>query len=125
MVLRPDAPAFGGLGGLSIRELRIGRRAVLAASGEVDIATADRMCRAVAHAAESGALDLWFDLSEVTFLDSSGVHALVAARDDALARGASFVVICPYGPVLRVLRIAGLDRRLLIYPDRASAHEAC
>ena len=71
------------------------------------------------------ALDLWFDLSEVTFLDSSGMHALVAARDNAKARGARFVVICPYGPVLRVLQIAGLDRGLLIYPDRASVHAAC
>ena len=103
----------------------MGQGAVLAGSGEVDIATADRICPAVTQAAESGALDLWFDLSEVTFLDSSGMRALVAARDNAKARGARFVVICPYGPVLRVLRIAGLDRGLLIHPDRASAHPAC
>jgi anti-anti-sigma factor len=124
MVFRADGRALGDLGDLSIQEVRIGRRAVLAASGEIDIATAERICPAVTRAAESGAVDLWLDLSEVTFMDSSGMHAILAAQGAADAREARFVVICPEGPVLRVLQIAGVDRGLTIYPDRPSAHAA-
>ena len=124
MTLRAGAGALGDPGELSIQELRIGRRAVLAVSGEIDIATAGRICPAVAHALNAGARDIWLDLSAVTFMDSSGMHAIVAARDVAQACRASFVVICPDGPLLRVLRIAGLDRELRLYADRATAHAA-
>jgi anti-sigma B factor antagonist len=124
MTPRAGSRSLGDLGDLSIQELQIGRRTVLAASGEIDIATAARIHTAAARALRSGASDLWIDLSEVAFMDSSGIHALLAARQAADVREARFVVICPEGPVLRVLRIAGIDHKVTIHPDRASAHAA-
>ena len=124
MVSGADTRGLGDLGDLSIQVLRIGHRAVLAASGEIDIATAGQIGPAVTDAIEAGAMDVWLDLSEVTFLDSSGMHSILAARRSAQDRGARFVVICPEGPARRVLRIAGADRGLSIYRDRATAHAA-
>ena len=88
------------------------------------IATVPQVRAAITRAAESGALDVWLDLTDVTFMDSSGMHAMVDARRGADARQARFVIICPEGPVLRVVRIAGVDRGLAIFADRASAHAA-
>jgi anti-sigma B factor antagonist len=64
---------------------------------------------------------VWIDLSRVKFIDSTGLSALVAARR-VLVPARSLVLICPEGPALRVIRIAGLDRVFTIRPDRAAAH---
>jgi anti-anti-sigma factor len=120
----PDRAVPRDYGALSIREVRIGARAILAVSGDIDMATADRIRPAVAGAAESGATEVWLDLSDVRFADSSGMHAILACREAADAAKASFLVVCPDGPVLRVLRMLGLEREVTVHPDRASAHAA-
>jgi hypothetical protein len=40
------------------------------------------------------------------------------------AGGRHLVVICPEGPVRRVIEISGVEAALQIYADRASAHAA-
>ena len=47
-------------------------------AGEVDIATAPQLAETLADAANGGTVRV--DISGVTFLDSSGLHALVAAH---------------------------------------------
>jgi anti-sigma B factor antagonist len=81
---------------------------------------------AVLHAAVErvrtcGAAEVWIDLSRVGFIDSTGLSALLAARR-GLAPERPLVLICPDGPPLRVIRVAGLDRVFTIRPDRAAAH---
>jgi anti-sigma B factor antagonist len=111
-------------GGLEFAQLRVGHRTVLAASGEIDIATAPALREAVDTVLTSGALDVWLDLIAVTFMDSTGVRALLDTRDALSGTGRTFAVICPPGPVRRVLQIAGVDRDLPLFADRASAHAA-
>lgn len=125
MVLRADEPAPGaGPDGLHIEFLRIGHRAVLAASGEIDIASVDALRDAAQHALAAGALELWIDLSEIEFMDSSGLRTLIDTRQAVLASGRHLIVICPPGPVRRVMEISGVEAAMEIYPDRASAHAA-
>jgi anti-anti-sigma factor len=109
---------------LTVREIRVGHRAVLAVSGELDLATVDRLQTAVEAAIASGAAEVWVDLSHVGFMDSTGVRLLLSARALLRARSKSLAVICPPGPVRRVLEVSGLDRSLAIHPDRAAAHAA-
>jgi anti-sigma B factor antagonist len=114
----------GEVNGLGCGESRIGHRAVLAISGEIDIATADAFRAAIEQIIAADALDVWVDLSDVGFIDSRGVRALIDARGAASARHKRFVVICPPGPVYRVMEITGVAAVLTIHPDRASAHAA-
>jgi anti-anti-sigma factor len=49
------------------------------------------------------------DLSQLTFIDSSGLGALHAAKQRAIKNGVTLVVSRPSPMVHRVLEITGLD----------------
>ena len=106
---------------LTIIEHHVGRRAVLAVAGEVDIQTATDLQTAI-DTAGSRALEIWVDLSDTTFMDSSGLHALVTARAHLAQASRRLVLICPQGPVLRVLTLTGLDQLFEIYATRGAAN---
>ena len=62
------------------------------------------------------------DLHEVSWLDSSGVGAIVSCAKHAGERGAVIkIVLPPEGPARRVFLICQLDRALETFPDAASA----
>jgi anti-sigma B factor antagonist len=108
---------------LTIAEHRVGRRAVLSVAGEVDISTAADLRTAI-ETAGTRAFEVWVDLSETTFMDSSGLHAMAQARaclDEANNR---LALICTDGPVLRVIKLAGFDRIFEIHPSRSDANHA-
>ena len=65
---------------LDLSESRVGHRLVLAATGEVDIASAGILREALSGAAESGAAQIWLDLTNVEFMDSTGITAIVDAH---------------------------------------------
>ena len=57
-----------------------------------------------------GAGDLLVDLSEVTFLDSAGLHVLFRLARRLAERGATLAVVVPPGsPVRRVVEIAYVE----------------
>jgi anti-anti-sigma factor len=49
------------------------------------------------------------DLTSVTFLSSFGVRLLLVGAKVCAERGGKLVVLCPAGPVTKVLRIARFD----------------
>jgi anti-sigma B factor antagonist len=106
---------------LQVEEIQVGPRLVLSLAGEVDLASVGALHRAVQRVRTCGAAEVWIDLTRVGFIDSTGLSALVAARR-ALIPDRALVVICPTGPALHVIEVAGLDRIFTIRPDRASAH---
>jgi anti-sigma B factor antagonist len=63
--------------------------AVLTVVGEVDMATAPQLRAACVAALEGGANGLVLDMSGVSFLDASGLGALVGVFQRARAAGAS------------------------------------
>jgi anti-anti-sigma factor len=107
---------------VAIYERQVGRRAVLSVVGEVDIITAARL-RAAVDTAASRAFEIWVDLTETTFMDSSGLHALSEARA-RLTESFRLVLICPEGPILRVLTLTGFDRVFDIHASRSAANYA-
>lgn len=56
------------------------------------------------------------DALDVTFMDSSGVNALVRARERASRLDGSLHVVSGSPAVTRVLQITGLERRLGLVP---------
>jgi len=112
------------LGDLTLQSIQVGSRTVLAAAGEIDLITAQTFEEAAVEALDGGALELWIDLSDVTFIDSSGLHALLAVRSRVTALERRFVVVCPVGPVRRTLGIARLDEELELYTSRDEAHRS-
>lgn len=113
-----------GFATIEVEQIRVGHRIVLAVSGELDVATAGALSASLEAAIEAGGAEIWVDLSEVAFMDSTGLRVLLDARRRLRAKAKTLAVICPLGPVRRVFTVAGLDREVDIYGDRAAAHAA-
>jgi anti-sigma B factor antagonist len=96
---------------------------VLAVSGELDAASTPDLQLPLDEAlASSEAIVL--DLSGCEFVDSTGLHAIIDAREDLRDRGGRFAVCCVLrGPVARVIEVA-LPGVIEIHPDRDAALDA-
>ena len=124
MVSQPRELDVGdGSRSIDVREIRVGHRAVLAVSGELDIVTSDTLRKAVDAAIGSGAAEVWVDLTHLQILDSTGLRVLLSAHRRLRELSKSLAVICPPGAVRSVFEGSGLDQ-LAIFPDRAAAHAA-
>jgi anti-sigma B factor antagonist len=88
-------------------------------SGEVDLSWSQQVRRAVLDALESNVI-VGVDLSEVSYIDSSGIAALVEGFQGARARGSRFALVAVSDAVRAVLQLARLDRVFLIVADRAA-----
>jgi len=95
-----ETPAFA----VTVSDAGSGR-ALVAVSGELDIATAPQLLAAVAVLAPPAASAIAIDLSALTFIDSSGINALRTAVRAAGSRGAGAIVASPSQRVVRVLEL--------------------
>ena len=86
-----------------------GEAQVIVLRGELDVANADRVQHTLL-AAESPLVVV--DLSALTFIDSSGLTALVHAHDDLIGRGHRFELRGASNEVKRVFEITGLTELL-------------
>jgi anti-sigma B factor antagonist len=93
---------------------------VVALAGELDLYNAPAMRKALLDAAARGPRRLVVDLTEVTFLDSTALGALVEARA-ALGDGDAFVLAAPGLEARRALEVSGLDRHFSVHDTVESA----
>ncbi|SCG38200.1 STAS domain-containing protein [Micromonospora inositola] len=85
-------------------------RVVLTPVGEVDLASAPRLERALdAVLDRPGLVEVVIDLADVRFLDSTGVAILLRGAAEAVGRGGTLRVTNPQPVVTRVLRITAVD----------------
>ena len=84
--------------------------------GDLDMASAPGLTRALSSALDAGPPALVVDLSELDFVDSTGIRVLITACRRAGNEGCSFVVRGPRRPVLKALRLTGVDRLMVIEP---------
>lgn len=94
---------------------------LVAVSGDVTFGNAEQLARELHAALGSGAERLIVDVSEVGFMDSSGLSALLRAATTAHRNdGAVLLVHTPDGPP-NILRFKGVERLLRMLPSRAAA----
>ncbi|GAA6527521.1 STAS domain-containing protein [Intrasporangium sp. DVR] len=106
---------------LSITRADHGDRTVVHLGGEIDVYTAPFVREKLDEQIHAGRADLIVDLSEVTFLDSTGLGVLVGRLKFARTRGGSLRLVGTSERVLRVFAITGLDKVFDIHPDLESA----
>ena len=82
---------------------------VVAAPGEIDIATAYGLRAALASAAR-GQATVVVDMTRTHACDTTGLHVLVRAHKRALAQGGELRLVISSPDVSRLLAITGLDR---------------
>jgi anti-sigma B factor antagonist len=87
---------------------------LVSAHGDVDSTTAPELETELLETVDSGAHRVVVDLTEATFLDSSGVHVLVRTGERLQSSGPQLGIVCgPY--VKRILEITGVDRAFQIH----------
>jgi anti-sigma B factor antagonist len=88
--------------------------AFLHVRGEVDVANADQLRTLGQDAISDVVGTIRVDLSEVSFIDSTGIGALVAVRNAAEKAGRTLVLERPGPRVQKVLDITGLTAVFVI-----------
>jgi len=103
---------------MSVRRRSVGRAVVVAVSGDVDVLTVPRLREELDLAlAQAGTDPVVVDLTEVTFLASRGLSALVDAHRAACACGPLRIVVDHTRPVIRPLQLTGLAEVLTLFTD--------
>lgn len=81
---------------------------VLSVKGEIDLSTAGRFAQELASLVGDKNGTARVDLSKVTFIDSSGIRELLAAKRRAEATGVQLMLSNPSTACRRVLEISGV-----------------
>src|SRR4051794_28115204 len=87
-------------------------RGLVTASGELDLASSPKLVVPCREALRGGALTLVVNLSDVTFMDSSGLAGLINVQRSARRAGAQLMVVCPDGPVRELFAASGTETLL-------------
>ena len=97
-----------------------GRCAVVLLSGEADVT--GKVVRDVlaAESAKDPAL-LLVDLSAVSFMDSWSLHVVLRAMRSRQAAGRGAGLVCPSGPVRRVLELTGAGQLVPVFASMTEA----
>jgi len=91
--------------------------------GSLDLATAPTVRAALSEANEKAGHHLVVDLTQLEFLDSTGLGVLIGAHRRALERGGSFRVVITDGPISRLLNITGLIAVFAVYHSMEDARK--
>jgi anti-sigma B factor antagonist len=103
-------------------EASFGAASGLAVRGEVDIAAVPALEQALETAIEATSGALVVDLSDVAFLDSSGLLALLHGRGLLAQEDRALVIVCPEGgPVRHLFEVAGVAELLILCASREDA----
>ena len=79
----------------------------IALSGELDLATLPILQETLIRTEADGVTAIVIDLVELTFIESSALHALVAARERAEATGCQLLLFGAKPEVRRVFELTG------------------
>jgi anti-anti-sigma factor len=106
---------------LEVTESETGRAVVVKLVGEFDLSVEDLFAEAVTDGVvQDGHASVVLDLSELTFLDVSALHAFLRARANAGTSGTRLVLLKPSRAATRLLDVSGLTDRFEIAWDTAS-----
>jgi anti-sigma B factor antagonist len=100
---------------------RRGDTVIVRVGGEVDMLTTPMLSACLIEQLQTDPAMLVLDLRGVGFLGSSGLAALVTARDEAGNRGVTLRLVSADHAVLRPLTATGLTDLFDIYPDLETA----
>jgi anti-sigma B factor antagonist len=105
--------------GVEVLELDLGEAAGgVAVRGELELATATELSAALDQAIRTSEGPFVIDLTNVGFLDSSGIACLMRARALLGREDRVLGLICPPGSARRALELTGVDELVALYGRR-------
>jgi anti-anti-sigma factor len=94
-----------------------GDKATVALRGELDLSGVDRAREAIEQAEAGGATLLVLDLSQLDFIDSTGLEVMLRAARRAHDSGRRLIVARPSRYVRRLLEMTAIDQSLDVVED--------
>jgi anti-sigma B factor antagonist len=94
---------------------------IVVVTGDVDLETGPRLRDSLLAALNTDPSRLVLDLSQVTFMDSSGLGALLGAHRHARLAGTELVLAACSERVIEILQLTNLDQVLPVRPSVADA----
>jgi anti-anti-sigma factor len=86
--------------------------------GEVDLSVVPELELALETAIIESEGDFVLDLSELEFIDSTGLQVLLRARGLLGREDRALAVVCPHGPVRRVFELSGFSELFALFSSR-------
>ena len=94
-------------------------------TGEVDMSNATSVRQQIAESVTPTDEAVIVDMSELSFMDSAGLHGVIELGTALDERRQRFLLCVPHGsPIERAIEIVGLPQAVWVHPDRATAMEA-
>jgi anti-sigma B factor antagonist len=106
---------------LDVKEGRGDGAQALELVGELDVASAPALRERLAEVATRGGGPLVVDLTDLNFIDSTGLSVLLNAKRRLTRRGRGFAIVCPPGHVRRILEVTQLLEALGCHGSREDA----
>ena len=100
------------------------KRAILTLSGQLNAVTAPDLKAQLKRLVKGGHIQIITDLTDVSFIDSSGLAALVSGFKVAREAGGTIRLAGLNEQARTVFKLTLLNRVFEIYPDAASALDA-
>jgi len=123
MTSSPSSPASSGAGGaLTVNVSEVDSILKVSVAGELDVSTVPAFNNQLSELRNSSATTLKLDLSGTTFMDSTGLSAVLVAEMHARMRGQRFVVVAGPPHVHELFKLTGVDNFLeVVEPEADSA----
>ena len=96
----------------------------LTVRGQLDLAAVPRLELALDTAIRESAGAFVFDFTDLEFLDSSGLRVVLRARASLARDERQLAIVCPPGPVRRLIEVAGVADLFFLYDSRADVNAA-
>jgi anti-sigma B factor antagonist len=109
---------------VSVSSRPSGDRTVVHVSGEIDVYTAPTLREELAGLVDEGKTDIVVDLTDVAFMDSTGLGVLVGALKRVRTTGGELRLVIDQEKVLKVFRITALTQVFQIHPTLDEALQA-
>lgn len=101
---------------LTLSTVRRDGCALISIGGEVDLGTASELSDEAFSAMQDIGPRVVLDLTNVSFMDSTGLKVLLAVRRSAQLAGGLLALAAPTHPVQRVINVTGLQETFTICP---------
>ncbi|EOD66043.1 STAS domain-containing protein [Amycolatopsis vancoresmycina] len=111
-----DVPA-----GMTLRVTATAEATIVTVRGDVDLAALGRLRGRLGEELDLAPRALVLDLTGVGFCGSGGITELLVAASEAHVSGVPFAIAADRRPVLRPIRVLGLDHVLPIHGSVAAA----
>jgi len=94
---------------LTVNSLGDGRQG-LKIEGEVDVATAAPFREALEKAIQSEEQKIFLDISDMEYIDSTGIGILIDLKKNQMKKDQQFVLINPKRSIAKLFQLTGVDQ---------------